>query len=486
MLTRLKVSGFKNLVAVDLRFGPFTCIAGGNATGKSNLFDAIMFLGSLAELPLMEAAMSVRDEKGKSGDVRNLFHSTSAGITDSIKLEAEMLIPDSGSDDLGQAARASITMLRYAVELRYRPTGIDSVRPGLELAREELGYISIREAPKHLPFKHTNKWLRSVVHGRRTSPFISTATKGGEVTIKLHQEGRAGRTREFRATTLPRTVLSTVNAAESPTALLARKELQSWRLLQLEPSALRASDSFTAPTIMGSDGSHIANTLYHLAQRTAHANKESPEDVYARISNRVSELVDDVRAISVSRDDTRELLTLQVVSKDGTTHPARSLSDGTLRFLALAVLEADPEAKGVLCLEEPENGIHPERIIAMLDLLRDLAVDVNEAVDEDNPLRQVIINTHSPTVVAQVPDDSLLFAELAEGAKDGKKFSQVVFRHLSNTWRSKLEKEAKAIQRGRIVSFLNPVRRDELRSSRETTVIERRDVAQLGLPLPLA
>ena len=39
MLTRLKVSGFKNLVDVDIRFGPFTCIAGPNAVGKSNLFE---------------------------------------------------------------------------------------------------------------------------------------------------------------------------------------------------------------------------------------------------------------------------------------------------------------------------------------------------------------------------------------------------------------------------------------------------------------
>ena len=41
MLTRLKVSGFKNLVDVDVPLGPFTCIAGANGTGKSNLFDAI-------------------------------------------------------------------------------------------------------------------------------------------------------------------------------------------------------------------------------------------------------------------------------------------------------------------------------------------------------------------------------------------------------------------------------------------------------------
>ena len=43
MLTRLKVDGFKNLVGVDVRFGPFTCIAGANGIGKSNLFDAIHF-----------------------------------------------------------------------------------------------------------------------------------------------------------------------------------------------------------------------------------------------------------------------------------------------------------------------------------------------------------------------------------------------------------------------------------------------------------
>lgn len=49
MLTRLKVSGFKNLVDVDVRFGPFTCVAGANGVGKSNLFDAIRFLSAIAQ-----------------------------------------------------------------------------------------------------------------------------------------------------------------------------------------------------------------------------------------------------------------------------------------------------------------------------------------------------------------------------------------------------------------------------------------------------
>ena len=59
MLTRLKVSGFKNLIDVDIPFGPFTCVAGANGTGKSNLFDAIQFLSALANHTLIDAARSV-------------------------------------------------------------------------------------------------------------------------------------------------------------------------------------------------------------------------------------------------------------------------------------------------------------------------------------------------------------------------------------------------------------------------------------------
>jgi predicted ATPase len=61
--------------------------------------------------------------------------------------------------------------------------------------------------------------------------------------------------------------------------------------------------------------------------------------------------------LEVDRDDKRELLTLKVTNRDGATYPANSLSDGTLRFLALTVLEMDTRAHGVVCLEEPENGM---------------------------------------------------------------------------------------------------------------------------------
>src|SRR5262245_12526827 len=102
MLTRLKINGFKNLVDVDVRFGPFTCIAGPNAVGKSNLFDAIRFLSTLANKTLMEAALSVRNETARNADVSSLFHRVAGTVTDRMCFEVEMIAPKVAVDDLGQ------------------------------------------------------------------------------------------------------------------------------------------------------------------------------------------------------------------------------------------------------------------------------------------------------------------------------------------------------------------------------------------------
>jgi len=139
--------------------------------------------------------------------------------------------------------------------------------------------------------------------------------------------------------------------------------------------------------------------------------KADPQQIYSQATNRLSELLDDVQSVNVERSEKWDSLTLEVTDRNGTVHPARALSDGTLRFLALTVLELDPQSQGVICLEEPENGIHPERIPGMLRLLRDIATDPEESVDDTNPLRQIIINTHSPTVVLETDDDCLLVAE---------------------------------------------------------------------------
>lgn len=461
MLTRLKVNGFKNLVDVDVRFGPFTCVAGANGVGKSNLLDAIAFMSALADRPLIDAALGVRDEGGRMGDLRSIFHRANNQYADEMSFEAEMIVPAEGADDLGQVAKASITFLRYKIRLGYVGEATRGTIGRIELLHEELAHIKIGDAKKSLPFPHTVQWRKSAIVGQRRTPwFISTDIENEARVIKIHQDGgSSGKPRPLLASNLPRTAVSAANAAESPTAMLAKREMQSWRRLQLEPTALRRPDAFAAPTELGVDGSHLPAVLYRLAGSSdgAKGGKSNSSDVYSTIADRLSRLIDDVRSVVVDRDDKRELLTLQVTGRDRTPHAARALSDGTLRFLALAVIEVDPHSWGLLCLEEPENGIHPARIPAMLDLLQDIATDSHEPVGRDNPLRQVIINTHSPAVVAQVPDDSLLMAETRSTINNGRRFDRLAFSCLPQTWRSSSPERMPVVPKGRLMAYLNPV-----------------------------
>jgi len=449
MLTRLKVKGFKNLRETDIEFGSFTCIAGVNAVGKSNLFDAINFLSKTATENLGNAAKGVRSEGQKASELRDIFFKSENKVAKSVRFEADLIIPPKGEDELGEVAVASITTVKYILDLGLR-TDDDIDR--LEINEERLEPITQRQSKKNLKFQTTKDWVDKVVIGRRSanSPFISTDTSKGAVIVRLHQDKQKGKPFDRNPEKMGRTVLSTASA-EFPTAFLVKEELRSWVMLQLEPSALRKSDELdtTINAKLAPNGSFLPATLYRLANE----NKEI--DYYQRITNKLHQLIDDVSDLWIERDEKRRLLTLILKTKDGSEIPARSLSEGTLRFLALATLEEDSGSGGLICLEEPENGIHPKKIDDIIQLLQGIACDPKVGNDENN-LRQVIINTHSPLVVKLVPEDALLMAE-SHYVKDplfNKKVRETVFHHLSGTWRD--DSDATKIVRGRgtLLSYL--------------------------------
>ena len=457
MITRFQVDGFKNLVGVDLHFGPFTCIAGVNGVGKSNLFDAIRFLGALASRPLMDAAATVRGGQ-RAADVRAIFHRSGADCGDRMSFAVEMVVPQQAVDDVGQVAKAATTFLRYELEL-WLSTDSGTGGPHLEIRREVLMPLKKKEAVALLPFENSPKWRRSVVLGRRGHPFVSTVEEeDGRRVIKRHQDGGGGNPVPALASSLRGTIVS-VAQADAPTLLCARRELQSWLQLQLEPTALRQSSAFNTAPRLQPNGEGLAATLFRIAR-----GSKEPEAIYARIANRLAELASNVNSIAVERNEKLELLTLMLTDREGTEHAARSLSDGTLRFLALTVLEMDPEAHGVLCLEEPENGIHPDHIGSMIRLLQDIAFDPKLPLDSDNPLRQVIVNTHSPLVVGECPDDSLVLAKSVEDKCDGRVFEKVVFRGVAGTWRTKGASAGDPLAKGDLMAYLSPA---SLRKSAE-------------------
>lgn len=88
-----------------------------------------------------------------------------------------------------------------------------------------------------------------------------------------------------------------------------------------------------------------------------------------------------------------------------TVLPADALSDGTLRFVCLAVLLGQPELPGLIILDEPELGLHPFAIVQLAAMLR--------AASRES---QVLLATQSVTLMNQFELGDLVVVERRDGA----------------------------------------------------------------------
>jgi hypothetical protein len=97
----------------------------------------------------------------------------------------------------------------------------------------------------------------------------------------------------------------------------------------------------------------------------------------------------------------------------------------------------------------------------MRRLLSDLAVDVHHPIGTDNPLRQVILNTHSPELVALMPEDALIMASRAPGSQ-----SALTLRAPRGSWRGRLSPE-KTVSPGELTSFVASMRSSLARAAED-------------------
>ncbi|MBC7499429.1 MAG: AAA family ATPase [Herminiimonas sp.] len=444
MLTRLKVKGFKSLEDTEVRFGPFTCIAGANGVGKSNLFDAILFLKNLASTSIIEAANNIRNGGKQRISIASLFTRTVNNQFETMEFEADMLVNTSVTDDFLRDAKPKVTFLKYRVVLRYIPS-TSTAPEGIQLIDESLKAIPKGKAKDELGFGPHKIFFESVYVGVSNNDFIYTEVDAG--IVKIRQDQVRGAPLSIPIVKADRTVLSNINTIERPTILAARREMQSWTLLQLESSSLRKPDDFNSSSTVSEHGEHLPATLDRLQK-----NQE--------IANQLSCLLPDVKNIHVDVDEQRQLKTLYLETVNNIRHEARALSDGTLRFLALSIIGADTEAGRLICLEEPENGIHPARIPAIVDLLYQMSVDTDVAVDEGNPLRQIIINTHSPLVVQCINAEDLIVSHSYK--KDGAVLSE--FSPVQDTWRAK-DPSSTPVAFGMLLDFLKSPADAEIHSN---------------------
>ncbi|MEQ8755291.1 MAG: AAA family ATPase [Coleofasciculus sp. G1-WW12-02] len=83
--------------------------------------------------------------------------------------------------------------------------------------------------------------------------------------------------------------------------------------------------------------------------------------------------------------------------------PVNRLSDGTIRYLFLLAILLDPNPPPLICIEEPEIGLHP-----------DILPTIAELLIEASGRTQLIVTTHSDALVSALPPESVLVCERDE------------------------------------------------------------------------
>ena len=106
--------------------------------------------------------------------------------------------------------------------------------------------------------------------------------------------------------------------------------------------------------------------------------------------------------------------------------PAVRLSDGTLRYLCLLAILCNPRPPSLVCLEEPELGLHPDILPGLADLLR-----------EASERCQLIVTTHSDTLVDALTDtpESIVVCEKENGQTRLKRLDRKELSHWLEKYR---------------------------------------------------
>lgn len=388
MITYLKVTGFKSFHNFEMEFTPLTIVAGTNASGKSNLFDALMLISNLAETDNIKRAF--KDQRGEFLELFTQYGENNHA--NEMEFYIEMLVNKNITDAWGNKANLKYTRLRY--ELKIRRYTNNSGLEDIEVSHESLINLKHQEDKwiKIVPATLREIWRPKVGAGKRGIPYINTTQESGILTVEVPQDGKTGNKRRFPLKNASRTVLSSFDTTDFPHVLAAKEEMKSWKFLQMNPEDLRKpTDKSNGEDKLTQSGKNLAAALNRIAIKNPYSLVE--------ISRKLQSFVPNFIEVKIVDDKENKQYIIKLIDKDGKEYTSRVLSEGTLRILALCILEQDDQHTGLLCFEEPENGVHPYRITSMAALLKNLT---NDFTDEEMPLRQVIVNTHSPILVGNI------------------------------------------------------------------------------------
>lgn len=389
MITRIEVDGFKSLrdFAIDLE--PFTVLIGPNSAGKSNVLDALALLSRLASQSIAEA---FKQGRGKSMDQ---FNRHGAVVSDSIRFAVEFLEYGVCPPKTANAGKDAFqSRFRYELTIERRPT-----RAGAEklVARDEHLRAMRRE---------DDMWIAS---HPEFAAYAGYASAGEDTFVTLIDDQSPVQ----RVIGVPAVYPEELRVRPTHIALvqtgyidatLIGENLQQCRVLDLGAAHLGEPSERIDSGELSPDAANLPTILAEL-----------PPNVLGEIRADLVSLVPGIASFEVVPEGDDIHLDLEL--SGGDRLPARLVSTGTLRMLALlTALRMDPRPY-LLCIEEPENGIYPGRLRTLLELLREATTrsyeeetrarleraksEVGaEGITTNQLPTQVILTTHSPVALA--------------------------------------------------------------------------------------
>ncbi len=394
MIRRIQALNFRCLHYVDLKLDRFHALIGPNASGKSTLFDAIVFLGDLVRDGL-EGAVGRR-----TADFRDLVWGRPDGEI-GFELAIEVDVPDDLLPRL--PSDKNFRVFRYEIAIRGDGKGgrISSERALLMPQPKNAGPPSRRS-----PFPDPPRPPATILFGRGRAGMRSVVNKSDQGTDSYYVEtaSRAGKGWVTSIAFGPRRS-TLANLPESPekfpVATFVKRMLENGiRRVLLDSEAMRRpSPPEYGTNGLAEDGSNLPRMVMRLRKRHIEEYREWMRHVRTALTD-----LKDVRVV-VRPEDRHAYLVLKYDT--GVEVPSWTASDGTMRLLALTLLAYIPDNKDIHLLEEPENGVHPLALEGVVDSL----ASVYDA--------QVLAATHSPAFVELVePSMALCFAKNADGATD--------------------------------------------------------------------
>lgn len=345
-LTYLRIKNYRALRDVEFRdLTPLTVLIGPNGSGKSTVLDALDFLAEAVRGNLLEA-WEKRDRfrgmrtRGSEGNIEFEVEMTTDLL--SFPIQYKLIISEKDTQKLAVSEE-----LKRANEL------LMSSSPSSN------GYVKV-EIPATSELESSRDYQDDKPDWRATGQILVESDGGSDESV------------------LPLlTALSTLVKRE---LTLVRNTISSYRLFHLTDDHLKGYSDTGPRERLSPNGDNLPNVLYYLHER----HPETLAEITAQLRRWVPQLADITTEIT---SDERLLLRF----KDGPFEKpfaAKYMSDGTMRLAALLTLLYEPNATGLLGMEEPDNELHPL-------LLYRLAEELGKASET----RQLLVTTHSPMLL---------------------------------------------------------------------------------------